>query len=178
MRRQPIRALLCALFAVFAFALSATAQATGNRATLDGTYTLNRAASDDINRAIDGAVAKMNFVTRPIARGRLRRTNQPYQRLVIAHTQQQVSVTTDNRAAIRTPANGTPIKWTREDGEVFDVSTEWENGTLEQTFKAEDGSRTNTFSLSPDGRTLTMNVTITSPRLSGPLRYKMVFNRA
>lgn len=179
MRRQPIRALLGALFAVLALALPAAGQQAGARTSaLDGTYTLNRAASDDINRAIENAVSRMNFVTRPIARGRLRRTNQPYQRLVISHTPQQVSVTTDNRAAIRTPANGTPIKWRREDGEMFDVSTEWENGTLEQTFKAEDGSRTNVFALSGDGRTLTMNVTITSPRLSAPLRYKLVFNRA
>lgn len=176
MRRQRITTLFAALAAVLALALPAAAQ-TGTSATLDGTYTLNRSASDDVNRAIETAVGRMNFVTRPIARGRLRRTNQPYQRVVISHTQQQVSVITDNRAAIRTPANGTPIKWRREDGEMLDVSTEWENGRLEQTFAAEDGRRVNVYSLSADGRTLTMEVTITSGRLPQPLRYKLVYNR-
>lgn len=181
MRRQPIRALLVALAAVFAFAFPGAAQAghpAGHNVSLDGTYTLNAAASDNVNAAIDRAVARMNFVTRPIARGRLRRTNQPYQRVVIAHTPQQVRIATDNRAAITTPANGTPVKWRREDGEMFDVSTEWENGKLEQTFKAEDGSRTNVFTVSPDGRTLTMDVTIRSEKLAAPVRYKLVFNRA
>lgn len=177
MRRQPIRAFLLALAAVFALALPSVAQ-TGSNASFNGTYTLNRAASDNIHAAIDRAVAGMNFVTRPIARGRLRRTNEPYQRVVIAHTPQQVSVTTDGRPVITTPANGTPVKWTREDGEVLDVSTEWENGKLEQTFKAEDGSRTNIYSVSADGRTLTMDVVIRSPRLKAPVQYKLVFNRA
>lgn len=178
MRRQRLLTLFAAAFAVLAVSLAAPAGAQQGGAALDGTYTLNRAASDDVNRAIEAAVSRMNFVTRPIARGRLRRTNQPYQRVVISHTNNQVSIVTDTRAPIRTPANGTPVKWRREDGEMFDVSTEWENGRLEQTFSAEDGRRVNVYSLSADGRTLTMEVTVTSPRLAQPLRYKMVFNRA
>ena len=47
-----------------------------------------------------------------------------------------------------------------------------------QTFRAEDGSRTNTYSISPDGRTLTMHVVLRSPRLPQPLEYNLVFNRA
>ena len=39
-----------------------------------GTFTINRQQSDDVNRAIETAVARMSFVTRPIARGRLRRS--------------------------------------------------------------------------------------------------------
>ena len=145
-------------------------------AGLRGTWTLDRQASDNVAQAINTAVARMNFVTRPIARGRLTRTNQPYQRVVIDFTAQQVSVTTDSRPAIESPGNGTPIKWTREDGEVLDLSTEWENGRLEQTFKAEDGQRVNVFSVSGD--VMTMQVTITSPRLPQPLTYKLVYNRA
>ena len=143
-----------------------------------GTFTINRQQSDDVNRAIESAVSKMSFVTRPIARGRLRRTNQMYQRVVVNFTPAQVSTTFDQRHAIESPANGQPVAWTREDGEKFQLSTSWENGRLVQTFRAEDGSRTNTYSISPDGRTLTMHVTLRSPRLSSPLEYNLVFNRA
>jgi len=143
-----------------------------------GTFTLDRAHSDDVNRAIEQGVSKMNFVTRPIARGRLRRTNQPYQRVVINFTPQQVTTTFDQRHAIESPANGQPIKWRREDGETLDLSTEWQSGRLVQVFRAEDGSRTNTYSISPDGRTLTIHVTVRSPRLPAPVEYNMVFNRA
>jgi len=172
--RQRIAPLFCALTLLLAAALPAGLHA--QQAGMRGTWRYNAQASDNVMTAINAAVNRMNFVTRPIARGRLNRTNQPYQRLVIDFSQSQVSITMDQRAVITSPANGTPIKWTREDGEVLDVSTEWENGQLEQTFKAEDGQRVNVFSV--DGDTLTMNVTVTSPRLPRPLTYKLVYNRA
>lgn len=174
--RQRISALFAALLAVVLVA-PAPGSAQGV-AALDGTFTYNAAASDNINAAIDAAVRDMNFALRPIARGRLRKTNTPYQRLTISHTAQQVTVTTDARRPIVSPANGTPVDWTREDGEKLKVSTEWENGTLEQTFKAEDGQRVNVYSVSSDGRTLNMRVTVTSPRLKKPLVYNLKYNRA
>lgn len=172
MRRQRF----APLFLAFALAALVPVAARAQESSMRGTFTLNRQASDNVRQAIDAAVARMNFVTRPIARGRLVRTNTAYERVVLNFDQREVTVTFDQRAAIKSPANGTPIKWKREDGEEFDLSTEWENGRLEQTFKAEDGQRVNVFSI--DGDTLTMNVTITSPRLTAPLRYKLVYNRA
>ena len=158
--------------------VAAAHTAFAQASNLNGTFTLNRQASDDVNRAIETAVSRMSFVTRPIARGRLRREHQTPQRVVIAHSAKKVSVTYDVRQPIETPDNGQPVKWTREDGEKFDVSTEINNGKLEQTFRAEDGSTTRTFTISPDGRTLTMQVTARSPRMPQPLSYKLVYNRA
>jgi|1186.fasta_scaffold869884_1 hypothetical protein len=174
MRRQRTRMLLLPLLAAFALPAAAQAQESSMR----GTFVLNRQQSDDVNRAIETAVARMSFVTRPIARGRLRRTNQPYNRVVINFTPAQVSTTYDQRHAIESPANGQVVKWTREDGEKLDLSTAWQGGRLVQTFVAEDGTRINTYSMSNDGRTLTLHVTIRSPRLPQPLEYNLVFNRA
>lgn len=146
--------------------------------SLQGTYTLNTAASDDVDKAIEATIKGMNFIARPIARKRLRETNvPPYQRIVISYTQAEVSITTDQRAPIRTSPNGTPVDWTREDGEKFKVSTVWESGKLKQTFKGKDGQRVNTYSISADGKTLAMQVSVTSPRLPRPLTYKVVYRR-
>ena len=174
MPRQRTRMLLLPLLAALAVPAAANAQ----ESNLRGTFVINRQQSDNINRAIEGAVSRMSFITRPIARGRLRKTNAMYNRVVINYTPTQVSTVFDQRHAVESPANGQPVAWTREDGEKFQLSTSWENGRLVQTFRAEDGSRTNTYSISPDGRTLTMHVTLRSPRLSAPLEYKLVFNRA
>lgn len=174
MRRQRTRMLLLPLLAALVLPAAAHAQ----ESTMRGTFTVDRAHSDDINRAIETAVARMSFITRPIARGRLRRTNSLYGRVVVNFTPQEVSTTFDQRHPVVSPANGQPVQWTREDGEKFDLSTSWESGRLVQTFRAEDGSRTNSYSISPDGRTLTMHVTLRSPRLSAPLEYNLVFNRA
>jgi hypothetical protein len=175
MRRQ--RTSVVAL--VFALAASlAPSLLAAQESSMRGTWTLNRQASDNIATAINTTVARMNFVTRPIARGRLTRTNAPYGRVHVEYTQDRVTLRFDERAPMVTPSNGTPIQWRREDGEMFALSTEWENGRLEQTFKAEDGQRVNVFSVSEDGNTLTLDVTVSSPRLPQPLRYKLVYNRA
>jgi hypothetical protein len=168
------RAAGLALFAVFAVhAAEAQAQAT----PVQGTFAYVEEGSDNVAAAINQAVARMNFVTRPVARGRLTKTNQPYRTVVITQNGGEVSVATDGRPAIVNRANGPAVKWTREDGEVFDVSTAVTGSRVEQTFKADDGQRVNTFTLSPDGQTMTMRVTITSPRLAEPLVYSLRYRR-
>lgn len=174
MRRQPIAFLLAALAALLLLPAAASAQSSN---PVLGTYRLNQGASDDVREAINTAVRPMNFITRPIARGRLVKTNEPYQRVVLAQQNGRVSTVMDDRAPIVTPADGTAIDWTREDGEQLKVSTRWVNGKLVQRFQAEDGARTNTYSVSPDGRTLTMDVLIESGKLPRPLTYKLVFDR-
>ena len=164
-------------FAALLFLLALYPAAAAQERTLRGTFVLDRQAGDDVSRAIDTAVAGLNVVLRQPMRARLRRTNRPYGRVVIDYDQRRVSVTFDQRRPVESPADGTPVKWTREDGEKFDLSTEWEGGRLEQTFKGKE-QRTNTFTISPDGRTLTLHVAVSSPRLPRPLTYNQVYSRA
>jgi hypothetical protein len=163
--------------ALFAVAATAPAPSRAQSSSLDGSYAFTAEGSDDINRAIEQAVASMNFVTRPIARSRLRKVNVPYRTLRISHTPAQVTTIPDARAPVVSPGDGSTVKWRREDGELFDVSTSWEGASLRQSFKADDGQRVNVYSLSPDGRTLTMHVTVTSPRLPKPITYSLRYAR-
>jgi hypothetical protein len=145
---------------------------------LEGTYTFVADSSTNIDEAIDAAVTDMNFIKRPIARSRLKKTNPIYRRVVISRTAQEIHVEFRAGAPVIAPADGTSVKWTRDDGEVFDVSAAWEASTLTQKFKAEDGERLNVFRLSPDGRTLTLDVTISSDQLPKPMTYSLVYRRA
>jgi hypothetical protein len=83
------------------------------------------------------------------------------------------------RPEIRTPADGKAVAWTRpEDAEKFSVSTVWEGAKLKQTFTGEDGRRVNTYSLQADGKTLTMQVEVTSTRLKSLLlKYQLAYKR-
>jgi hypothetical protein len=159
--------------------LMAVRPASAQNATLKGTFNAANASQSEqqIERAIETAVARMNFVTRPIARGRLKKTNPAYQRIRISETGGQISVQFDDRKPLQMPADGHAMKWTREDGEVFDVSATRQAGALTQTFKAEDGERINRFSLNADGTALTLDVTITSPRLPAPVTYALKYQR-
>ena len=158
--------------------LAAPAAARAQAGAVTGTFALDRAASDNVDKAIAAAVKDMNFITRPIARGRLQKTNQPYQQVAIATSGANTVVTIDKLPPREAPSDGTPVDWTRADGEKFKLSMMWDGAQLVESFKAEDGQRVNTYALSPDGSTMTMNVKITSPRLPKPLTYKLVFKRA
>jgi hypothetical protein len=171
MRR--IVVLLATLLALAMVQRSALAQ-TGS---FEGTFTAAAQEQPRIDQAIESAVAKMSFVARPIARGRLKKTNTAYQTIRIAQASSHVSVQLDERKALQMPLDGRAVQWTREDGERFEVSANVQAGVLTQTFKAEDGQRVNRFALSPDGATLTLEVTLTSPRLPTPLKYSLTFNR-
>jgi hypothetical protein len=147
-------------------------------ASVEGTYVLDPGASDDVLKAIDGVVAEMSSLKAPFARRRLRELNQPPRRIDVASTASDVSITTDERDTIRTPADGRPVQWTRDDGETFTIRSVWDARTLKRVFVADDGERANSYAFSPDGAMLRMSVVLTSPQLPGPLAYTLVYRRA
>jgi hypothetical protein len=130
-----------------------------------------------VQKAIETAVADMNFLTRSIARSRLKKTNSLARRIAITRQAETVTVRFDERKPAEMPADGSVIKWTGEDGEQFDVFARVENARLVQTFKAEDGQRVNSFS-TEDAQRLTLEVQVTSPRLPKPLTYTVRYRRA
>ncbi len=150
-----------------------------NQCTLQGTFTVQPGAEDIVVKGITDGTASMNFIKRPIARSRLKKTNlPPYQVVRISHTPAEVSIDMDGRAPILTPADGKTIKWKRpEDGEVLDVNTVWEQNNLKETFVAGDGSRENLFEPSADGQSMVMQVTIRSPQLKQPIVYRLTYHR-
>jgi hypothetical protein len=138
---------------------------------------VNEAQSNDvIGKAIETVVAKMNFIKRPIARGRLKKTNPLYQHIEISRNASTIEVRFDAGKPVLLPQDGSVARWTRDDGEQFDVTGKLQGETLVQTFAAEDGQRVNTFSVGADGK-LMLQVTLTSPQLPEPVRYQLAYRR-
>lgn len=173
-------ALLCGL--VLLSHVSSHAQ-TPRGPAIEGTYALNEPTAEEIvKKAINAGVKGMGLIAEGIARGRLEKTNlPPYQRITIEGGLRllDISITTDKRAPIVTPPDGTPVDWTREDKEKLKVSTVLpvDVGPLTQTFKSANGERVNTYVLSADGQTLTMQVVVTSKRLLRPVTYALMYKR-
>jgi len=165
------------LIRIVALALTlAGADAVAQEPALQGTFVSAGTSKEVIDKAIESATAKMNFLVRAVAKSRLKSTNPLYQRIEITNDGAQITVRYDKGKPVVMPADGGIVKWTRDDGEQFDVSAQAQGAQLQQTFKAEDGQRVNEFSLAPDG-TLTLAVTITSPQLSAPLNYTLAYRR-
>jgi hypothetical protein len=142
-----------------------------------GTFVNDEQSDAGVQKAIEAAVADMNFITRPIARSRLKKTNSMAHRIAIVRQGETISVRFDERKPAEMPADGSVVKWTGEDGEQFDVFARVENARLVQTFKAEDGQRVNSFS-ADDPQRLALEVQVTSPRLPKPLTYTVRYRRA
>jgi hypothetical protein len=168
---------LCLVVLCSAIFVGSSTPAAAQQDSLSGTYTLDEADSDNISAVIKGAVGKLNFLTRPIARGRLEKINPAYRQVTIAASSNELSVAVDNQPALRTPANGTSVVWVGPDGGKVNVSMQLAGGHLVQIFNSKDGRRVNDYTLSSDGRMLIMQVTETSPRLSQAIRYKQVYRR-
>lgn len=147
-----------------------------NAQELSGTFSYDEAASDDIEQAVREATSGMNFITRPIARSRLRSTTLPVQRLEVDASEARVSVAADEREPIVTTPDGTPTTWTGLDDEELQVSTEWRDGRLHELFRADDGQRENVYE-STGGDALRVHVTVSSDRLPEPVRYTLVYRQ-
>ncbi|HLL81140.1 MAG TPA: hypothetical protein VK420_00760 [Longimicrobium sp.] len=172
---QAHRTVIAVLALALAGAFPARAAA---QAQLSGRYNYNAGASDDIAQSVNAAVQRMNFAVRPLARRYLARTNRAYRWVEISYAAPRVTISTDLRAGTPTPADGTPVELRRDDGEVQALSTLWANGRLEQTIRAKEAQRVTTYSLSEDGKTLTVAVRLTSHRLPQPVAYRLVYDRA
>jgi hypothetical protein len=143
--------------------------------TLSGVW--NQVKADDIAAAINATVTDMNFIKRPFARHKLTNLNPPYRKVTIAISNREVLVKFDEREPIHMPLGGRSAPWTREDGDKFMVAAQASKDQLVQTFKNDEGERTNVFKLSPDGKSLIMSATIKSPQLPRPLTYSISFGR-
>jgi hypothetical protein len=171
--------LLCFLLT----AQSPPGQAQPN-ARLSGAWAIDPTRSDDVNASINTAITRLNIVLRQIARPRLRSANIPYPQLIFTFDD-SVRVDMPGYRSVASPTSGAPVRWHRRTGHecpevhgaCVEVTTTWQEGTLVQTFHSHDGDRRNVFSVSPDGATLTMAVTLTSPRLPAPVAYRLLYSR-
>ena len=146
-------------------------------ADYSGIWRLDPAKSADIPKAIDEALAKENFAIRTMARGRLVKANKVPKFVFIAQADGMTTVSFDEKKGPTAPSDGRTITWTRPDGRQYLLSIALESGVLVQSYKAEHGTRVNRFALSPDGRILFMDVTVSSPRLESSIVYRMVFRK-
>ena len=168
---------LCLVLLCSAMFPGSSTLTAAQKSGLDGTYVLDQTDSDNMSEVIEDAVGKLNFLTRDVARGRLKKLNPAYHQVAITSSPNEIRVTVDNQPPLRTPVKGSSVAWVGPDGGKVNASMQLVGRHLAQTFTSADGRRVNDYTLSPDGRTLTMQVTETSPRLPQAITYKQVYRR-
>ena len=141
-------------------------------------YTLIPDSSDDIKAAVNQTVERMSFITRPIARGRLNRTNPLPGHVQVTDTNDTLAVAFDDGNPVITPLDGNAVPWrsslTHED---YQAHAERRADTTVQVIVAPDGERRNEYVFTDNGARLELRVTVSSHRLPRALIYTLRFRR-
>lgn len=141
-------------------------------------YTLIADSSDDIKAAVNQTVEHMSFITRPIARGRLNKTNPLPQHVQVSRTDDTLAVAFDDGNPVSTPLNGNTVPWTSSlTHENYEAHAERTGDTTAQVIVAPDGERKNAYVFTDNGARLELRVTVSSHRLPKPLTYTLRFKR-
>jgi hypothetical protein len=146
-----------------------------------GTYvfTLVADSSDDIKKAVNATVEHMSFITRPVARGRLNKTNPLPKQVQVTISHDTLSAKFDDGNPVVTPISGDTVPYlSAVTHETYKATYSPVGDTLSQAIIDKDGVRRNTYIFFDGGQRLRMHVTVTSPRLPGPLNYQLLFTKA
>lgn len=135
------------------------------------------AAQATIEAAIEGVVADMNFIKRPIARSRLRKANGVLTSIRMAWNGDELVYTYNGGNVIRTKVGGPAVAWTSPEGDACQVKTALAGQRLTLTIAGAEGTKVETFDLAADGASLAYQATVTASALPKPLRYGYAIKR-
>jgi hypothetical protein len=130
-----------------------------------------------IERAIDQGVAHMFPLVRGFARARLKGTNKLPQTLQLVVTADSVGTQLDAEKPMSLPRSGIAVRWDNGLGDRCRAREIVVADTLTQLCAADRGSSIARYVLEDGGETLRRTVHITSPFLSGPVDYALLFRR-
>ncbi|MGH9838964.1 MAG: hypothetical protein ACREEM_09280 [Blastocatellia bacterium] len=134
------------------------------------------AAEEQVNAAIDKATESMSFLTRGLARSRLRSSQKPPKRIRLRLQNQMFTIQPDSLPALSLPISGAAVK---DAGRTFRVALESGGGrlSLHQVSENQQGKRQNVYRLRDGGKSLELEVTVHSGNLPTQVQYKLQFVR-
>ncbi len=166
------------LFSLLLLLAPCVAAAEGVDPKVVGSYAYAGGSEEKANlsAAIEKVVSQMSAITRGIARSRLEKGNAPTAEVVISTQGHNITIARSGKPPVTAPIDGSKVQQNTTAG-VQDVSCTLIGGGLVQDMRGPNSHSTNTFSLAPDGVTLTIRTKIESGRLPGPVLYSMTYKK-
>ncbi len=127
--------------------------------------------------AIDACVDEMSFIARPFARSRLRKATQISREIAFDVSEAVLAIEESDAPAKTVPLTGGPVQWRSPEGEDLRLSLRRSGERLILRSEADEGGEERILRLSPDGRRLTIDVTIFADRLPEPIHYRLTYHR-
>ena len=185
---RPLIVLAAGLFALWGLptALGSTAPAAAQSAQasphLSGRWRLAMPlpqAEQAIQRAVRPAIARLSPDMQRMARARLAESTWIPQQLVINASSAQISVQVigqENRTFTSVPGQPQNV-YSRSGVRASLTQRIRPDGGLEQQLRALDGTQVNFYRPAADGRSMSLDVLIQSPRFSQDVRFQIPFTR-
>ena len=131
-----------------------------------------------VEKVIEDGAQQVGRLVRSIARGRLKETTKPFQKLSFNMKDGTMTMIRDDDTPIVGAVDGAKFDWKRKDGKVFTVTQTLEGDVFIQTFTDSEGNtRTNTHTFSEDGKAMTLAITIESSNFKTPLTYELTYGK-
>jgi hypothetical protein len=169
------------LCVVVGLTVSGWGQATSGdaRARFAGTYKYAGGTQEDDARkaAIEKGVQSMSSFTRSTARNRITATTQILGSYVFSFEPGKIKILPEGRPVMLSGDKGEPVDYVFN-GKKSKLTQVIAGDRLTQVFVSDDGKRQNEFTLSQDGQSLTLKVTLTISRLSSPIVYSLTYKKA
>ena len=164
-------ALICSL-------ASSPITTTLDAAEFVGTYQYidTKAGTRAIEKAIETATEDLNFVMRPMVRGKLKEKNKAPTSFTIRQNGAKTVIQTPFRAWTTT-LGAKPVEVTLPNDKVVLVSTSIQGQALVEIIQIQKTTRKHRFMLSPDGQKLKVQITIVTPKLPEPIDYELSYGR-
>lgn len=158
---------------------AAPAPAPSPRDRFAGSFTFGGAEAEKKARvaAIEKSVDGIFFAVRGIAKGKVETKTVIRQDIGFSFAGGNITTTSSGANPATSPESGASVPYKSGDDTVQLSQKFNAQGQLVQTFQGSEGGRTNVYTLSADGRTLTLSVTLTSSKLSVPCRYNLTYVR-
>ncbi len=173
--KRLIQVLAAALLSVAAPAL---ADAPAGLEKYDGEYKYANTREHGVaivEKALDAALADLNMVMKLLVKKSMSGRFAETVSIDVDGSEVGIKIGDNDKATARI---GETENVKSKDGKQSGKLThQFEGGKLTETLTGENGTIVNVLQLSADGKTLSRDVTVTSPRMKKPLKYKLVYNR-
>ncbi|MEM9491472.1 MAG: hypothetical protein AAGC55_20170 [Myxococcota bacterium] len=147
---------------------------------LNGTYVIkdSKQAQKTIDQAIERTVSDVSRLFRGKARDALKSRQRLCPKLSLAIASDATITCVTAGRSVSAPSSGASKKVKGKDGKTAHISHKPSGNRLVQTIKGENGTSKVTYTLSADGKTLTLSVHMSSSKLDTPLRFSLTYIRS
>lgn len=168
--------------AVLAAAVGLPAPSRGQVPAVAGVWQLAgsvQQAQQAVEQAVQPAIATLTPDMQRLARARIAESTWVPQVVRIAANPTQISVTiegSENRTFTSTPGQPQNV-YSRSGVRAALTQLVRPDGGIEQQLRALDGAQYNIYQAQPDGRSMSLDVTIQSQRLAQDVRFRVMYQR-